>query len=619
MGGIFLLQSIAAADLNSISDFRKNIPTILIRKLQTILSSSSSSENEVHGIDNPFLQVNILKVLCLLGKGNTQVSEAMFDILTQISSTTDPSKNVGHAILYEAAVTIMSIESDSSLKTMAVNILGRLLSSESSDNNLRYVALNLIHRIIQSGSDGLETIQRHRETILECLHENDISIKTRAADLSLALITKSNIRMVFSELFDLLYGLRTFDTMEFKQSLVTRMAIAAAQYAPSAKWYVDTMIIVLSMIDDSNSLGMKSSFFTENSNNSGNKKEEIVSIFVCIVNNTVELHRYATEELWNAIVLRNYNNDVLAFSSNIKCTEALLQSCIWTIGEFADILLTLKIADEEKLISLLGQWASSASGYSSHTTGYIINALGKLSNRLNPHWAPSIAAVLDSIASGLVNDYDLHYRAKEMKSIVSSQPLRSVLLMRTPPDANGDQLGKVQSASKRISSRLGSASSYLNSGFDSTTSLSPSGSPRLKPVLDVFSELATLSLDSAPNLPNSGWSNPDASFDGVNIYFQSQGSSNSIVARIENASPYTIYDIVLLIAAPKTMKLHLEPASSSSAPPGGVIEQKMRATMLSDGSYAPLEKVKLRVRITYKKESTVDAEETHQFDVLKIR
>ena len=140
--------------------------------LKNLIMSGFSPEHDVSGVADPFLQVRILRLLRILGANDGQSSELMNDILAQVATNTETSKNVGNAILYETVLTIMGkfqrpmqkptrnclkqivsnlilgIKSESGLRVLAINILGRFLLS--NDKNIRYVALNSLLKTVHT-------------------------------------------------------------------------------------------------------------------------------------------------------------------------------------------------------------------------------------------------------------------------------------------------------------------------------------------------------------------------------------------------------------------------------------------------------------------------------------
>jgi AP-1 complex subunit gamma-1 len=136
---------------------------LLVKHLKSLVTTGYSPEHDVSGITDPFLQVKILRLLRLLGRGDAKASEEMNDILAQVrrlsfpsplhlsaliwltlhrffhvqvATNTDSTKNVGNSILYETVLAVLEIEADSGLRVMAINILGKFLSNR--DNNIRY-------------------------------------------------------------------------------------------------------------------------------------------------------------------------------------------------------------------------------------------------------------------------------------------------------------------------------------------------------------------------------------------------------------------------------------------------------------------------------------------------
>ena len=138
--------------------------------------------------------------------------------------------------MYETVLSIMDIDSESGLRVLAVNILGRFLLN--SDKNIRYVALNTLLKTVSVDNSA---VQRHRATILDCLKDQDVTIKKRAMELCFALINTSNIKSMMKEL---LVFLKTADA-DFKQQCSSNMMLSADQHSPDTKWHIDTIFDVL--------------------------------------------------------------------------------------------------------------------------------------------------------------------------------------------------------------------------------------------------------------------------------------------------------------------------------------------------------------------------------------
>ena len=132
--GITLLTDMCENEPEVTSQVRTYVP-ILVKTLKALANSGYEPEHDVSGIADPFLQVKILRFFRVLGMGDPHTSEQINDILAQVATNTESSKNVGNAILYEAVLTILDIEADTPLRVMGINILGKFLANR--DNNIR--------------------------------------------------------------------------------------------------------------------------------------------------------------------------------------------------------------------------------------------------------------------------------------------------------------------------------------------------------------------------------------------------------------------------------------------------------------------------------------------------
>lgn len=400
IAGVTLITEMCEKSQDTLNHFKKIVPN-LVRILKNLILAGYSPEHDVSGVSDPFLQVKILRLLRILGHNDPDASEAMNDILAQVATNTETSKNVGNTILYETVLSIMDIKSEGGLRVLAVNILGRFLLN--SDKNIRYVALNTLLRTVHA---DISAVQRHRSTILECLKDPDVSIRRRAMELSFALINSQNIRAMSKEL---LIFLEKADA-EFKAQCSSRMVHVAERYSSSIRWRLDTLLSVLVA--------------------AGNYvRDDVVSSTIqLILNSPPEEQAYIGLRLWDS--LHNITN-------SYEDKQPLLQVAIWTIGEYGDLMLSseriedVEIPAESELVDLYQKllWTTSVSTASKQ---YALVSLAKLSTRI--HTAEEELRAKQIVeAFGTHLHIDLQQRGVEFSQLFRDYShLRPALLEKMP-------------------------------------------------------------------------------------------------------------------------------------------------------------------------------------------
>lgn len=615
--GLTLVTSLCEADEEEggeegiVEKFRSFVPG-LVRTLKGLATSGYAPEHDVTGITDPFLQVKILHLLRVLAVGDAETSEQINDILAQVATNTESSKNVGNSILYEAVRTILDIEADSGLRVLGVNILGKFLTNR--DNNIRYVALNTLIRVVAIEPNA---VQRHRNTILECLRDPDISIRRRALDLSFTLINESNVRVLIREL---LAFLEVADN-EFKPTMTSQIGIAADKFSPNKRWHFDTMLRVMSL--------------------AGNYvKEQILSSFVRLVATTTELQTYAVQKLYV-----NLKKDITQ--------ESLTQAGAWCIGEYSDALLKggqyeeeelVQVVKESEIVDLFSLILNSA--YATQvSTEYIITALMKLTTRFSDaSQVERIRRLMQHNQTSL--DVEVQQRAVEYGNLFQFDQVRRGVLEKMPvPQIKEESrvLGAAPTKKKAANrkSRVikpteqdlldimdSPAATPSNAPSTTNTDLladilggatSPAPSSTSPPplqsnvssIMDLFgaepstaspapsSNLDLMSPVSAaspqPQTPQTPAGIPCYDANDLNLTFQIQRNAEGMIqaiAKFRNSGTATLSNVGLQAAVPKSQKLQLLSISSSDLMPGAEATQTMRVS----GCKGPL---RLRLRITY--------------------
>jgi AP-1 complex subunit gamma-1 len=395
---VTLITEMVQLDPSCLEEYRKAVP-LLVRHLKSLVTTGYSPEHDVSGITDPFLQIKVLRLLRLLGRGDQQASETMNDILVQVATNTDSTKNVGNSILYETVLTVLDIEADSGPRVMAINILGKFLSNR--DNNIRYVALNTLNKVV-----GIDTnaVLRHRNTILDCLRDGDISIRRRALELSYALINESNVRVLIREL---LAFLEVADN-EFKLGMTTQICLAAERFAPNKRWHIDTVLRVLKL--------------------AGNYvREEILSAFIRLVAHTPELQAYTASRLYSAL-----RSDV--------SQESLTLAAIWIMGEFGDALIESGVVEEEKTEEVQDSQIIDLIESTLHSPyanllirQFVLTSLSKLSTRMRVTESQRNRIVSTLASYSTSQELEIQQRSVEFASLFQQLEVRSGVLEQMPP------------------------------------------------------------------------------------------------------------------------------------------------------------------------------------------
>lgn len=395
--GVTLITEMCENSPDTLNHFKKIVPN-LVRILKNLILAGYSPEHDVSGVSDPFLQVKILCLLRILGKNDAEASEAMNDILAQVATNTETSKNVGNTILYETVLSIMDIKSESGLRVLAINILGRFLLN--NDKNIRYVALNTLLKTVYIDTSA---VQRHRSTILECLKDPDVSIRRRALELSFALVNSNNIRTMMKEL---LVFLEKADP-EFKAQCSSNIVLAAERFSPNKRWHLDTLLKVLVA--------------------AGNYiRDDVVSCTIQLVSESTSQQGYIVEQLWHAL------------ERDTMDRQPLTQVATWCIGEYGDLLIYGPSASEDNPIRVTEDdviavyqrllWSTQNTII---TKQYTLLSLTKLSTRFQAG-NDKIRQIIDTFGSHL--HIELQQRGVEFSQLFRKyEHMRPALLERMPP------------------------------------------------------------------------------------------------------------------------------------------------------------------------------------------
>ena len=383
-------HSVVIAAINLIEEMIASQPAIrnsyhryqsaFVKILRQLIQTKASREFNFQNMNDPFLQVRIIRVLALIKKSTEDLDSVLESIITGI----DIKRNPGRAMLFQAVETIVATAKKPSLRGLAFSQVGRLF--KLNEPNILYSALSVFSRVLYSGHEIVDrtsgdsiALQRYKTNVVQCLSHRDPSIRRRALDVVSALVDEKNVESLVPEVIDYI----KFADSEFRIELVAKIFTAIQRFAPNKKWNFDTILRLI--IENGNYVG-----------------SDLITTFCKILINTPSIHEYAVNQLTLSMVNHSEN-------------QSLVQVASWVIGEFA----TQELDSYDNMKRLM-----SLPHTTPQTKGYIMIAISKLAVRFG-HKQDTI----DFLQSFMTDSsLDLQQRAGEMISLLQKDSICAEVL-----------------------------------------------------------------------------------------------------------------------------------------------------------------------------------------------
>lgn len=396
------------------SEYESLIPYVVHILGMLVLKKACAREYLYYRTPSPWLQIKLLKFLQLYPNalvenatkkknGSDANNKVYISQLTQVVSTiltgTDVSdsinkSNADHAILFEAVNLIVCWGESGpvQLRDGAMKLLGKFISVR--EPNIRYLGLMTMAKLAQLDGSA-EGVKKHQATVLVSLKDADISVRRRALDLLFVMCDTDNAERIVDELVAHL----VLADAAIREEMVLKIAILAEKYATDLRWYVDTILKLISISGD-------------------HVSDPIWHRVVQIVTNHPQgdLQAYAAATL-------------LVAASPRRCHETAVRVAAYVLGEFGFLVAERPgMSGEEQFRILHQHWHTC----NVQTRAILISTYAKLAN-LYEECRPLVAPVFSRCKNSV--DVEIQQRSAEYAAMRESFSPEAVedLLREMPP------------------------------------------------------------------------------------------------------------------------------------------------------------------------------------------
>jgi AP-4 complex subunit epsilon-1 len=307
-------------------------------------------EFDYHRIPAPWVQMSLLRIMAMLGRGDQSSSEGMYEILVDVMRRADTGINVGYAIVYECVLTITTIYPNPTLLDAAATAISRFIRSDS--HNLKYIGIKGLAAIVK---DHPKYAADHQMAVIDCLEDTDETLKRKTLDLLFKMTNAVNVEFIVDKL---LASLASATDDHFRTDLVARITLCAERFAPSNFWFVNTMVKIFELAGDKVKMSVAQTLLQLIAEGSDNNEDEEDDEDV--ENEDEELRCQAVE-------------DFLVLLEKPKLPSVLAQAMAWVLGEYGYLSET---KSKEDIMACLCELCRKSSD--PITRSYTISAIMKL-------------------------------------------------------------------------------------------------------------------------------------------------------------------------------------------------------------------------------------------------
>ncbi|XP_069722453.1 AP-4 complex subunit epsilon-1 isoform X3 [Phaenicophaeus curvirostris] len=367
----------------------KDLTGSFVTILKQVVGGKLPVDFNYHSVPAPWLQIQLLRILGLLGKDDPRASELMYDVLDESLRRAELNHNITYAILFECVQTIYTIHPKSELLEKAAKCIGKFVLSPKI--NLKYLGIKALAYVVQQDPN---LALQHQMTIIECLDHPDPIIKRETLELLYRITNGQNVVVIVQKMLDYL--------KESKEeyaiiNLVGKIAELAEKYAPDNEWFIQTMNAVFSVGGDVVHHDIPNNFLRLLAEGFDDGKED------------VQLRMYAVQSYLT-----------LLEEEGALYSQKFLQVMSWVLGEYSSLVADI---DPEAILTKLHSLLKK-SFVTSETKAWIMAAVTKIASRT------SSSKTVDKLIQEFSNSLDTCMRqyAFELKHLCEDKAVMKSLL-----------------------------------------------------------------------------------------------------------------------------------------------------------------------------------------------